>query len=163
MRSNRLFWLSVCAATLTWTLACSLSITRREMEDRNLALDSNLKKEYPGYVDGVTSAIGSGVGGGGGPGLEARGDNRLTITLDGTYRLERMILFAGCNDGETMDGRIQDLAGDTDEPLALFEAVGCGDVIPLKGAQTGRLTIMMTGGGGDDTQISIQEIEIYGR
>jgi hypothetical protein len=170
MPMNRLIRLGGFILLLAGMLACSLTVvqvtptvTEATREVRNLAPNSSLKDEYPGYVDGNLNATGSGVGGGGGPGLVAKAGNRLNIVLDAVHSLDRIVVYAGCNDGETMAGKVLDISGGAEKILATFGAAGCGDSIPLNSARTDRLAILMTGGGGDDTQISVDEIEIYGR
>jgi hypothetical protein len=130
---------------------------------RNLAPFTNLQKEIPGYVDGLVNANGAGCGGGGGPCINVNQNNRVSILFDKEYKLLNMILYVGCNDRETMDGKIRNIAGGNDINITNFSHIGCGDSIDLRNTATDRIAIIMTGGGGPDHQISVEEIEIYGQ
>jgi hypothetical protein len=113
-------------------------------------------------VDGVLNATGSGCGGGGGPCLSAAGNNRITIAFSKLYAISRLVFYVGCNDGNRMDGSIYDVQRGGSLPLADFHSIGCGESVSISETLTNRIAIVMTGGGGDDFSISIEEIEVYG-
>jgi hypothetical protein len=122
-----------------------------------------LKTEFPGLVDGVTNANANGCGGGGGPCLNALTNRDLVVTFDQTYQLNKIVLFIGCGDNETMDGEILNLTGGEKKSLGTFKSKGCGDAIEFPDTTANRIEIVMTAGGGTDHNISVEEIEIYGK
>jgi hypothetical protein len=130
---------------------------------RNLAPLSSLKTELPGLVDGVRNANANGCGGGGGPCLNVHTNSYLVVTFDQTYQLNKIVLFVGCGDNETMDGEILNLTDGEKKSLGTFISKGCGDTIEFPDTTSNRIAIVMTAGGGTDQNISVEEIEIYGR
>ena len=87
----------------------------------------------------------------------------VVITFDQTYRLDRLTLFVGCEDRETMDGEVWNLTDGEKVSLASFQSKGCGDAISWPETSANRISIVMTAGGGTDNNISVEEIEIYGK
>jgi len=129
----------------------------------NLAPLSFLKEQQPGYVDGVTSPIGSGCGGGGGQCLNYYSNNNVDLIFSNTYSISMIVFYVGCNDGESFSGEIWALVNGERTKLATFSSVTCGESVSFSETITDHIMIQMTGGGGSDRQISVQEIECYGR
>jgi hypothetical protein len=148
------------------SMSCSINFSMNSSTSAqmiNIAPSSSLQKEIPGYVDEFLNANGSGCGGGGGPCINSLSNSRINIIFNKTYRISKIILYVGCNDGEMMDGQIINISKGANIILKTFYSVGCGDSISFDEVKTDRIAILMIAGGGTDHQISVEEIEVYGR
>jgi hypothetical protein len=128
----------------------------------NLAPKSSLKDDFPGYVDKVKTPTGPGVGGGGGPGWSAVRKSELTVRFPRRVSVSNVVFYVGCNDRETMGGKVEAMVSGRRVKLATFRDVGCGGSVAFTNTVTDVLFLTMTDGGGYDRGISVQEIEIHG-
>lgn len=67
-------------------------------------------KSLSDQEDGVINATSDGCGGGDSPCLNVLTNNYLVITFDQSYQLDKIVLYVGCEDKETMGGKIINLA-----------------------------------------------------
>ena len=126
-----------------------LTVASAATTTTNIAPQSSLATSNPGYVDGDKTTFTDALS------LAFR--PALTLTWPSANSINSVKLYVGCNDDETMSGIIS--SGTS--TLATFSAAGCGTLISFAPTISSSLTITMTGGGGSDNNISIEEIEVY--